>query len=285
MNHLVTFCFSIGRIETDILVRSAIGLVRSLDYFNNKYTLYLYTNIDAIDETELAHNPSVKCIHMPITAKRDYNDIWLDLSVYKFTILKRHASVGENPIWIDLDTIVCSNIDHLVNYDNFFIMQGCMDSNPFYLFPNNTDIYVQNKDYIQGNIWKLNNKLVDYFTLVWNEMTIKPLFDIQGMFNYAYHKKGMNTCMNILGRDIDKHTVNGLDIVDTTHLKHPSIDLLKHAIITNDDGVFLQKQTGKTLQFFSFTFLTLCEFLKHNLFSQFEDAKFKHFLQYCKYST
>lgn len=282
MNEFITFCFDIGRIEPHILLQSAIGLVRSLDYFQNKYTLYMYTNINEMNATELASNPSVKIILTSLTTKHEYNDAWLDLSAYKFTIVKRHVNVGQHPIWIDLDTIVCRNIDHLVNYDNFFIMQGTEDTRPFYLFASKPDLFVENKHYIQGNIWKLNKELVDYFDTLWNEMTEKPLFDLQGMFNVAYHLKGMNSCMNILGGSLDPDTVNGLDVVDIVHLKHPSIELLKNNIITVD-GSFIQKQSGRKVQFFTFTFYTLREFITNNLFSQFEDEYFKEFLQSCKY--
>jgi hypothetical protein len=283
-NHFVTFCFNIGRIESEYLIRAAVGLVRSLDHFKNSYTLTIYTNIPELHDTELTSHSSVVLVNSNLDKiVRFYKDFWLNLSCHKFTVIKEHLQSGFAPIWIDLDTIVCKNLNHLTKYDNFFIMHGTNDERPFYLFESRKDLFVKNKDYIQGNIWKLTNELASYFTTLWESFVEKPAFDLQGMYNFAYHLKGMNATMRILGKDFDTDTVNGIDIVNTEKIYSPTIDLLKDSIISDVDGNIIQKSTGKKVQFFTFTFFTLKEFLKHGQFAMFHDEYVKNFFKTCNY--
>jgi hypothetical protein len=142
----------------------------------------------------------------------------LPFCVYK-ELLEKY---GKSPIWIDLDTIVCRNIDHLTTYDNFFIKQGTEDTKPFAIIPN---LEIESNKYIQGNIWKLDPILYNELIAVGDSMPIKPNYDTQGLFNYAYHFKEFNSKMKILGEDIDTNTINGLDYVDHIILKHHKIDI------------------------------------------------------------
>ena len=70
----------------------------------------------------------------------------------------------KNYIWIDLDTIICYNIDYINDLSNVFIENGgdCINKNT--LFTNNNSIVVPRNRYIQGNFWKLDIEL--YYKLI-----------------------------------------------------------------------------------------------------------------------
>lgn len=281
MNHFVSFCFNIGRIHPIVLLKAAQGLINSLNEFENNYAFTIYTNMKELHTLPLASQSNITIIDMGLEAiPKEYGgNVWHNLSTYKFTVIKQLTeSTGIVPIWVDLDTTVCRNIDHLVNYDNFFIMQGTGTTSPFPIFK---DIAVPSNIYIQGNIWKLNKELIEYFDEIWNSFTDqKPDYDLQGMFNYAYHFKQMNTKMMILGKDMDADTVNGLDVVNYATLQHPNIADMKDTIISTSEGI-VQKTTNRKIQFFSFTFLTLQRFILNGIFHQLNDPCVRDFFLRC----
>jgi hypothetical protein len=283
MNRFLSFCFDIGRIPTSVLLTAAEGLVRSLNYHNNHYEFIFYTNMPQMQQLELAKQSNVRIIPYRLEdIPGEYgNNSWHNLSTFKLKAISQNVNEkGEPPMWIDLDTIVCRNIDHLVNYPNFFIMQGTEDERLFEIFPG---VSVVNKNYIQGNIWKLSPELFCIFTEMWAGFERKPNYDLQGMFNYGYHFKELKEKMLILGRDIDADTVNGLDVVHPVLLRHPSIGELRGRLRMDDHDRLIQVPTDRKLQFFSFTFFTLSEFVRGNLFAQLEDKRAVAFFKACGY--
>jgi lipopolysaccharide biosynthesis glycosyltransferase len=183
MNVFFTFCFDINKINRHVLIKSAKGLINSFNYFNNDYILYIYTNIselsEHIDDSHVKIIPynlnNVKCV---------YNNAWFDLSFHKLFLAKELLETESSIIWIDLDTIVCRNIDHLSKYINFFIMQGSLDTRPFRI---TNGMSVPHNIYIQGNIWKLDKDLLNKIFHLLSTIKTYIEYDSQGLFNYAYH--------------------------------------------------------------------------------------------------
>ena len=205
---------------------------------------------------------------------------WFNMSFHKLVIYKELLEkYGTSPIWIDLDTIICRNIDHLATYNNFFIKQGTTDTRPFAIF---TNLEIESNKYIQGNIWKLDPTLYTELIALWDSMPIKPNYDTQGLFNYAYHFKGFNSQMKILGEDVDLNTINGLDYVDHIILKHPEISEIKHKLVLQDSKI-MHTILHKEMQFMTFTFLTLRRFIALNQFAQFNDSALVDFFRYCEF--
>ena len=276
MNIFFTFLFDIKRISVPNMVHALTSLVKSLDYFKNSYELHVYTNVPIRFD-----NPNIKIIKYELSdIIKYYNNVWHDISFHKLSTAKTFTEKGISPIWIDLDTIVCRNVDHLSDYNNFFVKQGgSMDTKIFNILPG---LGVENKDYIQGNIWKINPALLNLLMELWDSLTTKPEYDTQGLFNYAYHFKDMKSNMLILGEDVDHNTINGLDIVNDKIVTHPTISLLKDNLVMRD-GKIISLNSNKEIQFFSFTFLTLVDFFSRNLFAQFSDPGIRDFFKSCGY--
>lgn len=277
MNTFFTFLLDINRHSTLYMLRALQCLIKSLDYFNNTYELLVYTNVDfTID------NPRVKIVALDMnTITHYYGDMWNNISYHKLVIAQTLTEQGIAPIWLDLDTIVCRNINHLSEYKNFIVKQGgLLDERPFHIFPN---ISIKQSKYIQGNIWKVDSSLLTKLMNLWNSLDIKPDYDSQGLFNYAYYFKDMNGDMLSLGEDVDVGTINGLDIVNDNYVIHPEIIYLKDNLVMRD-GKIMSISSGKEIQFFSFTFNTLIQFFDYNQFTQFTDPTIVEFFKSCGYA-
>lgn len=278
MNTFFTFLLNIHRHPVHHMIRALECLVKSLDYFNNTYELIVYTNVHFTLD-----NSSVKIIMIDMnTIANYYGDMWHNISYHKLVIATSLTEGGISPIWLDLDTIVCRNIDHLNGYTNFFVKQGGpLDERPFPILPN---ISVPVFKYIQGNIWKVDGTILTKLMNLWNSMPIKPDYDSQGLFNYAYHFKGLNTEMLSLGEDVDIGTINGLDIVNDSIVMHPDIAHLKDNLVMRN-GKIMSISSGKEVQFFSFTFYTLIHFFNNNQFTHFSDPAIVEFFKSCGYAV
>jgi hypothetical protein len=277
-NIFITFCFDIGRIKRHILIKTTAALYRSLVYFKNNFQLHIYTNIDTLDGY-FTNNTNINIIHHDINKIDNYyNNIWLNLSFYKVAIYKNLLiDTGITPIWIDLDTIVCGNIDHLSKYDNFVVIQGTQDTK---LEKVHEDKNIEANKYIQGNIWKINKKLLDELLELWSSLTIKPKYDFQGLLNLAYYFKNFSTKMNILGIDIDKNTINGLEIYNNSKVVHCDLYSLRSALIMNDTYI-MDIRTFRRINFMSFTFYELQDAIINNKFNTFTDKNIRDFYTYC----
>jgi hypothetical protein len=206
---------------------------------------------------------------------------WLNLSFHKLIIADQITTENDTYIWIDLDTIICKNIDHLVNYKSFFIMLGSEDTKPFQIFKNGLSI--PHKDYIQGNIWKLDRKLLTCALNSWNSLDPKPEYDGQGLFNYMYHFNGYKPHMLILGKDVDIGTINGIEIQNTKEIKYDGEQELRDNLYMTENREIMDKRTNKQVQFFSFIFEVYQTYLRDNRFTLFKDDIIKKFFKECGY--
>lgn len=128
-----------------------------MDYFNENFTLHVYTNFD--NHRDLEKEKS-KIHYFPESLfKNKYKDSWINLSYNKIVaaenILKQYDSV----LWIDLDTIVCKDISYINNLDNFFIKNNSGDQIQYI----NNQYSVKNKDWMMGHVWKVNQKTINSF--------------------------------------------------------------------------------------------------------------------------
>ena len=267
-----SFCVNIGRIHLSILKKALYGLVNSLKYFNNKFKFIVYTNF-SLEEFD---NENIIIRDYVQLSEKYPNDNWLNLSINKLFYAKNIINeFNKIPIWIDLDTIIGRNIQHLADVDNFFIMQETTDTELFHIV-NGLNIF--NKDYIQGNVWKCNIELIDNALDLLLNKNIKPDYDTQGLFNYMYHFDGYKSKMNILMRDVDKNTINGLNIGNKNKVTHSDFNSLKDTLYMEDNVVKSKLYDGYTVQFLSFTFYSLQKSLTCNEISLFYDNDIKTFL-------
>jgi len=267
--HFFTFCNFIGRISPAHLIPALQNLVASLRGHGNRFVLDVYSNFggwlpELGDEVRIRPYEAVTPPYATVIAHPD--DLWKNMCFNRFWIAKRICrEQGVNPIWIDLDTIVCANVEYLADVDNFFVMQGSEDQRPFPLLRRGGEPSVPHDVYIQGNIWKLNEELIAQL-----EETLEKLgeegkqldYDTQGLFNYYYHvvlddarRKGIN----ILGESLRPDTVNGLCVWNRRGAAalHPvSLSILPflHRVRRKGRSVRSSEYPEHDIHFLSFTF-------------------------------
>lgn len=272
--NILTFVYDIGRITPDrgevitreILVKTFKLLYNSLDYFNENFTLHVYTNFD--NHRDLEKEKS-KIHYFPESLfKNKYKDSWINLSYNKIVaaenILKQYDSV----LWIDLDTIVCKDISYINNLDNFFIKNNSGDQIQYI----NNQYSVKNKDWMMGHVWKVNQKTINSFKKI-EQQVEEPRYDIQDYF----------TIMDQLGEEkmffaneVSKDTVSTFEIYPD--LTHPSPEVFNDSCKMQDNKIF-SKQLNKQVEFLPFTFNKL-EINLSNNFNGVVDPAFKNWLLY-----
>lgn len=280
---LFTFCLDINKIETKILHLACDNLIKSLDKSTLKYNLVIYTNFNL-----LIKHPNViirKYNHIyefeniiNYYGKRwsvEWSTKWYQLSFNKIFYWKMlYNEFNNNFTWIDLDTIVLSDLSYLENYENFFISNGGnkKSKNPLLCYldnqrVSNDNITVIKKNYINGSLWKLNlnlynNLIKEYLTLVSKKLL--PRQDTQDLFNYFIYIINENDInkFNIAGVNIKHNSIYGLSLWE-----NDSEDVSHH-----NSNIKLEYKNNKfmlnnqNIEIISFTFLNYMKTLKTNIF-------------------
>ena len=198
----------------------------------------------------------------------------MNLSFNKINIYKDlYDEFKKDYIWIDLDTIICKNIDYINNLSNVFIENGgsCVRKNG--LFNNNSSIFVPRNKYIQGNIWKLNINLYNDLIKTLEKIISKKLilrYDLQDLFNYYIYIENNNNKINkvnIIGNNIHSDTINGLSIWSSDGNSHPNLIGLNNLYYKNNELKSLF-YPNKKIHILSFTFNTMKILSKQNKFHE-----------------
>lgn len=221
--YLFTFCVDIQRHSKQYLWQVLNMLINSLEKYNNNYELHIFSNFLP---SKLSNNKII--IHdyfdnnEHFFNNRGHNSKWLNLSWNKINIYKYlYDKYNINFLWIDIDTLVTSNIEYINDVSNFFIPHGGTESKHESIFVNdNTNKYVipYNKQ-IQGNVWKIDinlyNKLIETFNEL-QQMSLQLKWDIQSLITYyiEFKLKGNINENNIYlsGINYREDTINGLCI-------------------------------------------------------------------------
>tara|TARA_B110000037_G_scaffold221765_1_gene293899 strand:- start:14 stop:703 length:690 start_codon:yes stop_codon:yes gene_type:complete len=191
-----------------------------------------------------------------------YNDKWLNLSFNKINIYKDlYDEFKKDFIWIDLDTIVTTDISYINDLSNIFIENGGIINIKNKLFKNNNIINVPRNRYIQGNFWKLNIELYKKLMVTLIILIKKKLilnFDLQDLFNYYIYieNKGELNDIYILGNNVHKNTINGLAVWSKKGNTHATLDGLNNFYIKNNK-LRSKYYPNKNIDILSFTFFTL----------------------------
>ena len=273
-----TFCVDINRHTKLELISTLLNLLLSIKNNIKKYKLICYTNFD-ITKYVKNYNVEVREYYTNNYTKiYKNNKNWaeesnfLNLSFNKINIYKDlYDEFNENFTWIDLDTIICSDISYIDNLDNVFLENGGHFNNKNILFSNNNLITIPRKNYIQGNFWKLNIDL--YFELIhtFEELKQKNLrlrYDCQDLFGYYIYikKNGDLKNINIIGKNVKQNIINGLSVWSNTNpWTHANINGLNQMYRQNNviKSIFYP---NKEIHIISFTFYTLKKLNKTNKF-------------------
>ena len=267
-----TFCVFINRIEKQELEDALYMLVLSMKKNIPNYHLSCFINYNVNFERfsdfnikfyQYYDNNTLSC----------YSDNWLNMSFNKLNIYKDlYDNTGINYIWIDLDTIITTDISYMNLYSNIFIENGGSSNRISYLFSNNDTVTIPLKKYIQGNFWKINIDIYKqimslYEVIKSNNLILK--YDTQTLFSYYiyYYLQGNLENIYILGNNIKSETINGLSIWDKNGNTHATIEGLRNLYL--DNNILRSKfYENKEIHIVSFTFFTLNQIKKDNYFKE-----------------
>jgi len=272
--YFFTFCNYINRISTNDLEDALYMLLSSMKKFIPKYELICFINYKVNFQRFKDFN---------VKFAKYYNDnslsfynnntgpgLWLNMSFNKLNIYKDlYDNTGNNYIWVDLDTLITYDISYLDKLDNFFLPNGgnSQKNNPIFI---NSDITIHRKNYIQGNFWKINDKLYDDLknTLIYiRNKGLILRYDAQDLFNYHIYFRTQNYLekYNILGVNYNDNLLGGLTIWSKEGDAHPNIDGLIN--LYRENNVLKSKYyPDKDIHFLSFTFYRLRELIHSKIF-------------------
>jgi hypothetical protein len=267
--YLYTFCVYIGKHSIDDLLKVLNLLINSLTK-TNTYELHIFTNfeLNITNSNIVIHNYFDK--NAPI-----YSDNWYNLSFNKITIYKHlYDKYKIDFTWIDLDTIVMTDINYINKLESYFIDCDGSNEDPQLLIGS---ITIPRNKWIQGNIWKLNINLYDKLINIYNEFLIKNMtfnFDLQSLFTYYFYfvLDGRNETLlinsiYIIGKNIKKEVLNGLAIWDPQGNTHPNLNGLNNLYYENN--TFKSRfYPDKEIHIISFTFDTLKQLYNTNKFKE-----------------
>ena len=275
MLYLFTFCVQIGKHSNNELLRVLDILISSLNK-TNTYELHIFTNIEInVNNSNNSNNSNIVLHKYFDNNVNIYSDNWLNLSFNKINIYKYlYDKFAIDFTWIDLDTIVTTNLDYINNLSSYFIDCGGINEDPHLLIDN---AYIPRNKWIQGSMWKLNIKLYEKFIQLYNDFSIKNMkfeYDLQGIFTYyMYFVLGGNTKIlldndiYIIGRNIKTEVVNGLCIWHPNGNTHANLNGLNNLYYDND--VLKSKfYPDKELHIISFTFDTLKQLYNTDKFKE-----------------
>ncbi len=256
-----TFCVDISRHSKIELQKCLILLIKSIHIYNNSYKLICYSNFVLDNNLLKDYNIEIRKYYDNIE-KPLYNDKWLNLSYNKINIYKDlYDELKEDFIWIDLDTIITSNISYINELANCFVENGGNCVNDNLLFNNNDEITIPRNRYIQGNFWKLNINLYNNLIKTFDELTKQRLvlrYDVQDLFSYYVYivNKGELKNINIIGNNVKTNTINGLCVWSKAGNTHANIDGFNN--LYYEDNILKSKfYENKEIHILSFTFYTL----------------------------
>lgn len=267
-----TFCIFMNRITQMDLENALYMLLSSMKKNIPTYHLSCFINYSINFERfkefnitfyEYYDNKTLSC----------YNDNWLNMSFNKLNIYKDlYDKSNINHIWIDLDTIIATDISYMNLYSNIFIENGGSSNKKSYLFINNNNINIPLNKYIQGNFWKINIEIYKELMKLYEDIKSKNLilkYDTQTLFSYYiyYYLKGKLENIYILGNNLKSETLNGLAIWDKNGNTHATLEGL-HNLYLENNKLKSKFYKNKEIHIVSFTFFTLNEIKKNNYFNE-----------------
>lgn len=125
---------------------------------------------------------------------------WFNLTFHRFFILEKHMRQGEDVIWLDLDTVVCGNLDFTQSLPNFFIKHG-FGENTVTL---NSQESLAQKEWIHGHAHKMDMPIVNTINeLLAKEREDIPQYELMAVFSLLRQRHPEKFIL--LNEHTDKH--------------------------------------------------------------------------------
>lgn len=267
MLYFYTFCVNIGRHSRQELVNSFKYLIKSLNKKIKEYQIICYTNFKL--RSILYKDVIFRDYY---SRHKDFSNNWHNLSFNKIHVYKDlRDEFNIDYIWIDLDTLIVSDISYINNYSNIFLEIGGNCVSPNRIFENSKIIIPRNR-YIQGNVWKLDIDLYKDLMKVYSIIKQKKLqlrCDGQDLFTYyIYVYKDENKIKtNILGNNVLPETINGLGMFADNTRTQGKIEEINNLYL-KDNKLKSKYYPDKDIHIVSFVFRRVKNNYNHQIFKK-----------------
>lgn len=267
-----TFCVDIKKHSATDLQKCLLLLVQSMHRHVNEYKLICFTNFIIMNNSFTKYNIEFRNYY-DNNITDHYHDKWLNLSFNKINIYKDlYDEFKTDYTWIDLDSVIASDISYINQLSNCFVDNGGNCTNKNVLFKNHGDITIPRNRYIQGNFWKLNPALYEKMMITFRELTAQGRvfrYDLQDLFNYYIYVKckGDLSKFNVLGHNVRQDSIYGLCVWSKDGNTHATIDGLQNLYYENH--ILKTKHfREKGIHLVSFTFDTIKQLWGNHIFNK-----------------
>lgn len=276
---IMTMAFDIGRYHPFILRKAWETFYNSIADYHTNFKIIIYTNLPSSwwqrDFVEIHHEKEEDFENF-------YEGIrWFNLTFHRFFILEKHMRRGEDIIWIDLDTIICGNLDFTKNLPNFFIKHGFADN---VVTLNSKESLVQ-KEWIHGHVHKMDMNIVNLVhDLLNREKTDMPSYELMSVFSLLRMRHPEQ--FQLLNDLTDKHInlewcydpsakITKINSLTAEHF-HPEPRYIKNRIKMMNNKLY--GYDGREFLLMTFTFPTLEMNLREN-WKSIKNTNAKEYLQ------
>lgn len=174
--NIITMANDIGRIHPFTLRKAFELYYNSIARYNQNFTIHIYTNLP---KTWFVRDK----VKVYDSSEDDFLNLyrgnrWFNLTFHRFFLLEKHLLLGDHPIWIDLDTIVCDNIEYFADYPNLFVKYGFGEN----IVTIDSRQARPQKEWIHGHIFKIDQTIVGWIKDILAKGEDIPTYEIMSFF-------------------------------------------------------------------------------------------------------
>ena len=174
--NIVTMANDIGRTHPFTLRKAFEVYYNSISRHNQNFTIHLYTNLPK-------HWFTRDKVKVYDSSEQDFLTLykgnrWFNLTFHRFFLLEKHLLMGDNPTWIDLDTIICDNIEFLADYPNMFIKYGFGEN----VVTIDSQHARPQKEWMHGHLFKIDQTIVGWIKEILAKGEDIPTYEIMSFF-------------------------------------------------------------------------------------------------------
>lgn len=174
--NIVTMANDIGRTHPFTLRKAFELYYNSISRHNENFTISIYTNLPkhwfTRDKVKVFESSEDNFLNLY------KGNRWFNLTFHRFFLLEKHLLLGDNPIWIDLDTIICDNIEHFADYSNLFVKYGFGEN----IVTIDSRHARPQKEWIHGHIFKVDQTIVNWIKAILAKGEDTPHYEIMSFF-------------------------------------------------------------------------------------------------------
>jgi len=223
--------WSVGDLENGLKLMYS-SLVRA---HNCEVVLHVYCDSPTLMRalkhltTTMGTSSNITAYFLSTDSIRDnaYTDPWLRLSRHKLNIMSRHVRSGTRVVWIDVDTLVFTDLREAFELSSTWVI-GWMHGN------RNRDKYVKISGVpippvfeTQGDLWSIDSDAIEEVLALEKSLKVKPEYDLQGYFSILLTR---NSSRFRLLTDVIKNYTFGFQC---SNYEHPTTSNFQPIVVNN----------------------------------------------------